>query len=435
MFWRNRKIALAGSVAFRGSMPPRAHELTMLQQCGAELKPFQREGTHWALQLTHPRVGSAAILCLRDVPVPPAELLDFSAQLTEEERAEAKLAGSSVSVLYENPPGHLLRDRKRFLWLLRQIMGDDGVVAIDHVSTRFWSRAALDDELSHESDVDVDALYDVQYIVNDQQKVEWLHTHGLAALGKYDFDILHPHESLWQGASDVVRAIAFASLEDTLKPGTDRFDLFEPGGGVRAIDAATFQKKAPRNEASIRCDDPDHTPHHMVLCDPAAGFLGKLLRRYIRAARCLQGGFPEDRGIMRFSTEATDLTAERARGTVVRLGPLVAEIERFKIPALVKLGYPIDNAPEDEREHMWFRVHGVGAKTVDATLINQPFNIARMKEGQRDTHPLDLLTDWMIITPFGQITPRNSMPLRLLRTHQDELLEALRQAEAEGAGN
>jgi hypothetical protein len=60
---------------------------------------------------------------------------------------------------------------------------------------------------------------------------------------------------------------------------------------------------------------------------------------------------------------------------------------------------------------------------VDATLVNAPFHIARLREGERGRHPLDLLSDWTIMTPFGAVTPRQSKTLRFIREHRDRLRE------------
>ena len=73
---------------------------------------------------------------------------------------------------------------------------------------------------------------------------------------------------------------------------------------------------------------------------------------------------------------------------------------------LVKLGYPVDGARgDDEREHLWFDVHSLEGDSVDATLLNQPYYIDRMHEGQRAKHPLEKLSDWAILSPHGRFGP------------------------------
>ena len=38
---------------------------------------------------------------------------------------------------------------------------------------------------------------------------------------------------------------------------------------------------------------------------------------------------------------------------------------------------------------------------LDATLLNEPHGIARMRAGQRGRHSVEALSDWQIFTPVG----------------------------------
>jgi uncharacterized protein YegJ (DUF2314 family) len=271
-------------------------------------------------------------------------------------------------------------------------------------------------------------------MIGSDRRTSWLHTHGLGELGKYDFDILNPNDALLSNAQDVLRAIAFALLEGKLKPAGKPFPAFRPGGMVRAIDAETFDRKAPDEERSIRDvradDDGVHTKNRVVLCDPPrAGIARWFGRSAVRASQSLMN-FPEDRALMYFSTEATQLAEARARDTFDRFREIFAETRELGLPATVKIGYRIDGGGEDEREHLWFDVHAIDKETVDATLTNAPFNIKRMTEGMRDHHSLSGLSDWMVSSPAGWITPRSSTPLRVIRANAD-LREKLRAWKAE----
>jgi len=111
---------------------------------------------------------------------------------------------------------------------------------------------------------------------------------------------------------------------------------------------------------------------------------------------------------------------------------IAAELAEFEPTPLVKLGCKVDNAQEEnDREHMWFEYHGMSGDQIDATLLNKPFHIAHMKEGDRALHSSDTLTDWTIFTPAGKITPAMFRTLRLIRQKKDELLQALKESVGE----
>jgi hypothetical protein len=93
------------------------------------------------------------------------------------------------------------------------------------------------------------------------------------------------------------------------------------------------------------------------------------------------------------------------------------------VTALVKLGYP---TTDGGREHPWFEVHGFDGDTVDATLVNRPVALD-LREGERAARPLELLSDWTLITPAGWVTPRSQHAARQLREHADDIRAAMRQ--------
>lgn len=437
--WRNKKTTCAGSVLFRGSFAPRADEFQHLARRGFAIAPQQPTAAAlWALRLAHPQLGEADVVCLRDCPRPPRQLIDFDPMLTREEREQAYLGESTVSVLVEGQRADVLRDRKVLLRFLRAVMADDGVVAVDHTAQRFWPREALDDELSHDADLDIESLYTLHAVTaddddGDDDRVVWLHSHGLAEIGLFDFDVLHPSEDLLGRGRDALRAVAFAILEGKVTRNTPRFRLMQPGGDVRFVDVRDFVRRAPRPAVELRAGaGDDHNKDRAVLCDAGGGWLARLFGR-VTPSRLLARPAADDMTVP-FSTAATDLMGERARGTYLQFRQLVGEFAEFEFPAIVKLGYRIDGGGPDEREHLWFQVNELADDRLDATLESAPFSIQRLRKGQRGWHGIDLLTDWAILTPLGMITPRHTVPARQIRANRDQFRQLMyaahRQAEA-----
>jgi hypothetical protein len=90
------------------------------------------------------------------------------------------------------------------------------------------------------------------------------------------------------------------------------------------------------------------------------------------------------------------------------------EAQEMDAPCLIKLAYKTDNPKNpDEKEHLWFKVHEARESEVDATLLNQPFAIKRLKEGDRGVHSIEPMSDWQIMTPAGPINPRETNPAPL----------------------
>lgn len=429
----SRKISHRGTVHFRGNLSPRAEEFAYLEKAGFAIKTeAPAEGAHWMLRLRHPELGDARLVALRDVPRVPEQLIEWCLSLTDREKAEAAAAGTSaVSVSLESSRGSALRDRKSLLKIMSLVMGDDGCVAADHGSELLWSRAGLADELAAPGEPDVSVLYTIHAVYADgpedgngssdddaRSSVYWLHTHGLERVGGVNVDVLLPSEAMQMEPDDFFRAAAFASLERTLTESTGSFQLLAPGRALRCVPATTFRDRClPEHRAIFDHGDSD-LAQRIVFCEPV-GLLGRLTGGRPTPSRMLME-LNTDAVVLHFSKAATDHMAERARATLGLLGTLRQELAEFKLPTIAKIGYPTDHG--DGQEHLWFEVHNVSDRGIEATLASAPHDIARMKPGERGTHPTERLTDWAIMSPLGKITPHNRTALRRIREDRERLL-------------
>lgn len=414
--WLQKEVPHAASILFRGNWPATAESFASLAQQGIEVMKEEgaNESAIWSLKLRHGQWGEAILVCMRDFPMPPAVLVDFDSDLIGPERDDIKACGTAVSLMMNSSRKHLLRDRKNLLFFMRAVLGEEGVAALDHSSQKFWSRAALEAETSHAADADVQSLFAVHCVGDEEGEAVWLHTHGMDSLGLVDFDIIKPDQFVAQSGSDPVRAIAQAILEGTLAPGkaAEILDGFE----FHAVPAAEFVAKADRKWLNFREDHEDHRENRVVICEASSSGLFGFMKKSkgIQPALALSQNLAEGT-LIRFSNAATELMSQRAKLTYPFLRQVDAEFAEYGLPVALKIGYTIDGGKPEDREHLWFEAHELRDGEVDATLMNQPFRIARMQEGQRGAHSIENLTDWMIMTPLGPINPRQTLPLRFLR--------------------
>jgi Protein of unknown function (DUF4026) C-terminal len=347
-----------------------------------------------------------------------AELLRFSSAVTDAERRAAESASAAVLVRVPAAEQDVLRDRKQLLRALRGVMADDGAMAVDLGARLPWSQASLEDELSHDAALDVEALYCLHAVYEDSpERVTWLHTHGLAELGGFDVDVLRPGAPLLANMGDTMRVFAFAVIERTVTPTTDEFEFAAPNGRVRFVPAKEFMTKAAPDDAALRsAGAEEHIDDRAVLCDAGRKLFSRGDRP--RPSRFLANP-PRDGVALFFSDTATELSAERARQTLVVLRGMVDEFADLGLPTLIKLGYPRDDG--EGREHLWFSVDRIDETSVEATLENRPYGVSGLRPGERGTHGLELVTDWTILTPFGSITPRSLVAARSIRERPDEV--------------
>jgi hypothetical protein len=401
-----------------------------VRAAGAEIHPTDRVPADalWAFVLSHREYGTAMVWLSKAPPV--GEFLRFGNGLTMAEGTAAMAAGAAITVLVPATFKNVLRDRKRLLRFLRMLMADDAVLAVDLASGMPWSRAGLDDELAHDADLDAQSLYVYHAVQGEDRRAYWIHSHGLAELGGFDFDILRPNQYAENSANDILRSLTFSMLGGQAKESTERLTLAIPDGEVRLVPAAEYMKHASKEDWALREMGPepgdDHLSKRVVVCEPATN--SKFRGDRPEPSRLLSQ-LADDSMMLAFDDASTELMAERARGTLGVLKSLMDEFAELPVTPMVKLGF--DRAHSVHREHLWFTVESIGPDGIDCTCVNDPFDVPSLANGQRATHSLDRLTDWLIISPTGSITPRSTLPARLLREIPEqarrELIELKRQ--------
>jgi hypothetical protein len=405
----------AGRVLYPGALPP---TLDTLEALGAPVTWTRKTPAPehlWEIEAVHPKWGTVDLAGHRKGDPLPDVIIDHTLALSDSEKSRARLGQATIEVRVHTRPRQLLADRKRLLFWLRALTQADGVIGVDTTSQLLWSPAMLEDELAHDADLDIEALYTIHAVSDGSgnSRVRWLHTHGLDALGAFDIDVLEPSPLFASNCADALRAAAFAALEGTIAPGTPRFELADPGGAVRLVPVDEFHTHASPKHQQLRNLDGAHGAPRAVLCEPVGGLFGRWRTKPV-PSRFLST-MSDDRFVTPFSAAATALMAERARKTIEVFGSLREEFAGLGLPAVAKLGYEVENGEADEREHLWFEVHGIAGDAIDATLANKPFRVPGLTAGERREHELARLTDWTILSPEGQITPRNLSAARRLR--------------------
>ncbi len=410
------------AVYFEGTAPPPADAFLRLRDLGYTLTERPADGVLWALHLDHPIVGSAELWCDRDAP-PIDEFIRFANNLSDAERSAAMGSVASVGLRVPAKRRNVLRDRKTLLRIAHDVLGDDGVMVLDIASELPWSRASLADELAHDADLDIEALYCLHSVGEDPaESVRWLHSHGLAELGRFDLDILGPHPEFVAACADPIRAIATMILEGEVGADQPRFTFGHPGGDARLVPAADFMRQAEPAMTELR-DAEHHDARRSVLCEPAGRKMLGFGRGDTPEPLHLTRRPPPEQFVIYFPTSTTTLMAERALATIDVLRSMTQEFAEFEPVALVKLGYPT----EDSKEHLWFTAHSIGHDTIDATLENRPFAVD-LQPGERAERPLELISDWVLMTPAGPVTPRSFIAARRMREHADEIRAAMAEA-------
>jgi hypothetical protein len=411
-----------GIVYYADAAPP-VESFVYLLSTGAEIVPVDDPGekAEWAFALRHPAFGGAKVWQPNTLP-DVGDFLQFGHGLTPAERAGAEAPGGAVMVMVPTAYKGILRERKRLLRFLQLLMSEKAVLAVDVGSGLPWSRAGLDAELAHDAPLDPASLYVYHTVKGGDGRASWIHTHGLAEFGGFDLDILRPDEFVEREADDFLRALTFAMLEGKIEQKTESFQLAVQDECVSLVPAREFMHNASAEDRALRETGGQpgvpHQARRAVVCDPVHGELSA-------ANRPQPSSFLAERADagMRFAwtDAADDLMAARAKKTRLVLGSVLEEFASLPLTAKARLSFPRPTSATPEQ--LWFQVHSMHCDsvdcTVDSTLLDEPSDVVDMHRGLRAVQSLSRLSDWLVTTPAGTVTPRSTRPIRVLRETRD----------------
>jgi hypothetical protein len=244
-------------------------------------------------------------------------------------------------------------------------------------------------------------LYAIHAVYDDRaaRGPRWMHTHGLLRCGSIELEILNAPDADVDLLSELLNAVAPRFIEDGPVEPDEPF----LAGEALSLVWLPWREALARVPGGIPGLGPDRDPAHSLpsgaLFAPGRRLFGRRYEGVSRYAPALAAN-----PVLHASRSET----ERARLLAFeRLRQFLWLQEEYRGSSdwkfLVKLGYETDaGAP---REHLWFAVHACEGDTFDATLVNAPGQVSHLREGVRGLHPLDRLSDWAILCPFGQFSP------------------------------
>jgi hypothetical protein len=322
----------------------------------------------------------------------------------ERERAETARFALAVETELEEPPLKAFREQLA----VALAAGGDALLAIyDDGAERLLAPGLARKLIS--APLAPRDLFSIQSVGPGASETYWVHTHGLARARVPELDLLSVPKEGREAAGDLLDAAAALLLAHGVPP---RAAPFPVGEGLDLVllplDEALARTK-PREAGGRESRDEHREPERVVLA-PASGRSGgspSIAPLLARVPRAIFFQTPEE-------TERMRLLA-RERWSDFE-GLFSAHSSEPGWVFLVKLGYEPDRSKERPegvaREHLWFRVRTIEDGRVEAVLENTPSDVASLRKGDLRWHPLDRLTDWLVVSPDRQLRPGSFMSTR-----------------------
>lgn len=330
--------------------------------------------------------------------------------LTVDEAREADASRFALGVSTTFGP-QALRDFHRQIRVIAAV-APEAVVMVDAASLRPRPMQWALDAAATRVPPNPIHLYAVHSVFDDRgpRGRTWLHTHGLLRCGSIELEMLDVPTEDAGSLAVLLNAVAAVFVENGFPLPGDRFhagqDLelcwLPPTEALRMVRRGIPGRGEDR-------DDAHAGPSGVLLVPLGRGLLGDRYENPAVYTKILR-----DNPLLYVTNMETErralLARERLPSFRTRLARHGGGGGDWKF--LVKLGYPVDGAQEPgEREHLWFEVHAMDADSVDATLLNAPYSVSRLREGMRGRHLLELLSDWSIHAPEGEYGPADVQEL------------------------
>jgi hypothetical protein len=280
------------------------------------------------------------------------------------------------------------------------------VAVYDEASFRVHSGAWAVDAAQSEVPPSFEMLFSVLTVrpeSDDEGKLCWVHTHGLARAGCIELEALEVPAQQTEVIADFILQVGSQFLEQGVPDPDEKFPVGEKLELVWLPWEAAIERLPPGHLGSQPDRDETHVGPAGVLFVPTQGVKR---RRYLGLSSCVP---TLERNPVYY---ISDQEAERAsRLAKEKLDHFVELHRRFAGQEdwgfTVKLAFDsgAGDGPTPKHEHLWFEVHELSRDSVEATLLNEPFFVASLREGERRRHSLDRLTDWTITSPHGTFTP------------------------------
>lgn len=271
-------------------------------------------------------------------------------------------------------------------------------------------------------------LYSIHAVYDETEnnRIYWLHTHGLLRCGSIELEVVDLHDGAQQ-IYDLLTYTANLFIEHSYKE-KEKFQVGYDGMGLylswlkweNALDDYSPAMLGGLDEREGE-DNPHARPSGILY---AVEDNNEMISTEIYANTLQQNPifFISDvetsrmRGLALSQLTVFENTLKK-HGVVTNteekksiFGKLFGKKEAQKKSEwrfLVKLGLVVDGAEkETDREHLWFDVKNISNGQVTAELINEPYWIKSLKEGDVKTYPIqEVLTDWVIYAPDTTYSP------------------------------
>lgn len=246
-------------------------------------------------------------------------------------------------------------------------------------------------------------LYTIQ-AVSDKNGEVWLHTHGLCRCGLTELEILESDVKNYKNHYNLISTFASYLLDKKYE-----FNMNENSAYIGMLlnrqpvvvtcvpwtkGLKEYNKNLTLGNLEDRKDGHNSRSSLIFIYKTENDEKNKKYSK-VSEYNNLWGENP----ILFISQEETERMKELAKE---RFGLVIEEAKKNQNKISIKIALQTDN---NDLEHIWFELIEFCEEKFKAKLLQEPYNVKNMREGDEAWYTVEDVTDWVIYTPEFTVTP------------------------------
>lgn len=255
-------------------------------------------------------------------------------------------------------------------------------------------------------------IYSVQAISDESQKV-WLHTHGLIRCGIPELEIVESSQEKAYGHYHLLSAYASKLIDDLTGENDDDSDASFIGVlSNNTPIVATYRlwpvglKEYSKVKMGGKKDRDDEHSSYRALVFVYASEKDMTKKKLSKVD--VYNDLLDDNPLYFFSDEETERMSNLARE---RFNYVEKAFTDKNNNVLLKIAAKVLDDEPGKREHIWFELKDVDNGRLQGELTQEAYGDIGLKPGDTAWYTVEDITDWIIFTPEGRITPNTAYML------------------------
>ena len=340
------------------------------------------------------------VTCLR-VEGLPTDFLLWAEPLTDSIRESVEIDIGYIlslqTVLHRGDP------LTHFANIMRILGGADlNIQNICDLPTGRWFQSDILEQIFVREEIEppeevlwISRLVEAPEDVEPEDRWAWVSTFGLNRCGRFELEMLGVPGTYSTESVHIVDGLAALTLETSLPTagqplslGTNLLVSMMPCDKAVAMLQNEMPGKEDRNTATVSIASSDGSN----VCP-------------LDALAVLQQGDSAVSRTLR-STERSAKLAQDTWSLLLRAANQIGQNEHAG--CLVQVPWLQVNKEDAPREYLWFRVVEVNGESVVGSLAHRPDIVTTLSEGQQETIVKQDITDWVLMTPVGPMSPSDA---------------------------